>query len=138
MCFGKCINNGELSQANTKAIRADSRASQLEGELEMMNDRIAVLALACQSLWELLQENTGISAAEFDQKMEEIDLRDGVKDGKMTADHGLAVPNAVAKPVDGEKIVSTVEIKPDREKSLGSDKTILSSLLLNRCTLLYV
>ena len=73
-----------ISQANTKAIRADSRASQLEGELEMMNDRIAVL-LACQSLWELLQENTGISAAEFDQKMEEIDLRDGVKDGKMTA-----------------------------------------------------
>lgn len=74
-----------ISQANTKAIRADSRASQLEGELEMMNDRTAVLALACQALWELLQENTGISSAEFDQKMEEINLRDGVKDGKMTA-----------------------------------------------------
>lgn len=73
-----------ISQANTKANRADNRASQLEGELEMMNDRIAALALACQSLWELLQENTGISAAELDQKMEEIDLRDGFRDGKMT------------------------------------------------------
>ena len=74
-----------ISQANTKAIRADSRASQLEGELELMNDRIAVLALACQSLWELLQDHTGITAAELDKKMEEIDLRDGVRDGKMTA-----------------------------------------------------
>ena len=74
-----------ISQANTKAIRADLRAGQLEGELEMMNDRIAVLALACQSLWELLQDHAGIAAADLDQKMEEIDLRDGVKDGKMTA-----------------------------------------------------
>ena len=75
---------GRISQANSKAIRADSRASQLEGELEMLNERVAVLALACQSLWELLRENTDIAPEEFDQKMEEIDLRDGIPDGKMT------------------------------------------------------
>ena len=74
-----------ISQANTKAIRADSRASQLEGELEMLNDRIAVLALACQSLWELLQDHTNLEANDLDRKMEEIDLRDGVQDGRMTS-----------------------------------------------------
>ncbi len=76
--------NSNASQASSKASKAANHSARVEREMKMLDGRVEVLALACQSLWEPLQEHTSVATADFDQKMEEIDLRDGVQDGRIT------------------------------------------------------
>lgn len=45
--------------------------------------RFAHLALVTQTLWELLSEHTNLTQQQMYAKMQEIDLRDGVADGKI-------------------------------------------------------
>ncbi|MEN9019970.1 MAG: hypothetical protein ABF370_05605 [Verrucomicrobiales bacterium] len=42
------------------------------------------LALASQSLWEIVREQTGLTAEDLQKKILEVDLRDGNADGKMS------------------------------------------------------
>ena len=42
------------------------------------------LQLLNQALWELIRERTNLTDEEFEQKAREVDLRDGVSDGRMT------------------------------------------------------
>jgi len=41
------------------------------------------MALGCQAIWELLREHTDLEDEQIILKMEQIDLRDGVKDGEI-------------------------------------------------------
>jgi hypothetical protein len=43
------------------------------------------LSLTCRAMWELLSERTSIAQADLLAKVREIDLRDGVRDGRATA-----------------------------------------------------
>jgi hypothetical protein len=52
--------------------------------VEMLENKIDNLALACQSLWEIIRESTELSEEDLAAKMEEVDLRDGNIDGKIT------------------------------------------------------
>ena len=65
------------SSSEPKAVSTDDKIRWLE-------DRIERLAMACQTLWEILSEQMGIDDDVFEEKLSEIDLRDGVEDGKMT------------------------------------------------------
>lgn len=74
-------------------------ADRLRNEFYALNNRIDALALAIQALWELLKEQTGLTDEQLIKKLEEIDLRDGVADGKIT-------PRPVACPNCGRNISS--------------------------------
>jgi len=52
-------------------------------EMSRLEQRIDRLSLACQAMWELLRDTTDFDDSSIFQKMEEVDLRDGVADGKM-------------------------------------------------------
>jgi hypothetical protein len=72
-----------LGQAQQDATEARRRASEAEiGNIEL-GRRIDHLALACQALFEILSEKAGITHDELTKKMTEIDLRDGVQDGRI-------------------------------------------------------
>ena len=58
--------------------------SEVRVYIERLEHKINSLALACQALWEILKENTELSEAVLAERMQEIDLRDGVADGKIT------------------------------------------------------
>jgi hypothetical protein len=76
---------GRIAQAQNDADRARNKAEQFAlrlDELERRNDRIA---LACQALWEILRERTGLQDEDVFAKMAEIDLRDGKADGRVGA-----------------------------------------------------
>jgi hypothetical protein len=49
-----------------------------------MAEKIEMLALINRALFELLQETTGVSEERLRAKINEIDLRDGQADGRMT------------------------------------------------------
>lgn len=54
-------------------------------EINRIHRRVDRLALACQAMWELLRDSTDIEDKDIFDKMEEVDLRDGVRDEKMGA-----------------------------------------------------
>ena len=73
-----------INKADRKANRAQLKADHTVMAMERLESKIESLALACQSLWEILRENTDLTEAELDEKMQEIDLRDGRLDGKLS------------------------------------------------------
>ena len=82
--FWELYQQRSINAASSSASRAHSRADQVGIDVEMLETKIESLALACQSLWEIVRERTDISQEDMLAKMEEIDLRDGVADGRIT------------------------------------------------------
>jgi hypothetical protein len=72
-------------ETKADATSALTEAKRHERLIDELGFRLARTTLACQALWELVRERAGITEEELLMKMDEIDLRDGVKDGKMTA-----------------------------------------------------
>ena len=56
----------------------------VQQELRDLNHQVQRLSLLNQALWELLSEKYGIPESELAAKIKEVDLRDGVEDGKIT------------------------------------------------------
>lgn len=50
-----------------------------------LTDQLDRLQLMNQALWELLRDRLGITEEELERKAEEVDLRDGKADGRMTS-----------------------------------------------------
>lgn len=74
----------KINQAEHSAQSAKLTAqANLEG-IAYMRSQIDTLTLANQAMWELLSERHGLTEHDLRQKMEEVDLRDGKLDGKLT------------------------------------------------------
>jgi hypothetical protein len=72
------------------AAHADSRrlSTGLDGtnaQLAELRAAVDRLALVNQSLWELVRERTNLTDADLEQRVQEVDLRDGRLDGRMGA-----------------------------------------------------
>lgn len=52
--------------------------------VQALRDEVARMALLNQALWEVLQDRLGLTIKDIEEKVNEIDLRDGVQDGKTT------------------------------------------------------
>ncbi len=82
--FWELYQMNQISKARSQAGRAKLKAEQVVNHLNLLEEKVANLALACQSLWEVLSETSGITQEQLEAKMEEVDLRDGRKDGKLS------------------------------------------------------
>ncbi|MCA8917308.1 MAG: hypothetical protein KDB90_18100 [Planctomycetes bacterium] len=69
-----------------KDAQRDARHTglRMESELSRLESKVDGLALICQALVELLQEQGGVSDEEIARRIDEIDLRDGRADGRLT------------------------------------------------------
>jgi hypothetical protein len=77
----------ELYQQQRARVGAASSRTQLAPmDLEDLERRTEALTLACQALWEILQDELNLSDAAILKKMQEVDLRDGSLDGRLTVD----------------------------------------------------
>ena len=83
--FWELYQTRQIGSASRKAERATANADRVVTHMMALENKVESLALACQSLWELLRENTELSEKDLEAKMEEVDLRDGRKDGKMSS-----------------------------------------------------
>ena len=81
--FWEMYQQQEISNAQGSASRAESRATNIEYELKRTQEKIDSLALTCQAMWELIRERTNLDESHIEEKMQEIDLRDGKADGKI-------------------------------------------------------
>lgn len=60
------------------------KTESLQMRVKELEHRVSRLSLLNQALWELLTPRLNLTEAELQQKISEIDLRDGVEDGGIT------------------------------------------------------
>ena len=84
MNFYGGIDPGGIASAQLKADSAKDKVDRSAHQIEHLERKVDKLSLACQALWEMLCERTGLTDDQLLIKMQEVDLRDGVADGKMT------------------------------------------------------
>ncbi|MGV3629316.1 MAG: hypothetical protein ACO1PN_16685 [Betaproteobacteria bacterium] len=75
--------NSAASNAEFAKRDAESTAARLHSESLRLEAKIDALALVCQALWEIVREKTDLTENDIEQKMTEIDLRDGREDGRI-------------------------------------------------------
>jgi ribosomal protein L32 len=75
---GNIVNLGG-SQA---AARAESVARSVQQRYKAMEANLAKTLMICETLWELLRDEHGWTDQKLYKKLHEVDMRDGVLDGK--------------------------------------------------------
>lgn len=80
--FLNLFQQTQINQTKSELQNNRSKLSRLDIKAETADERIDRLSLACQALWEVLEEKGLVSRSEFIAKIEEVDLRDGRLDGK--------------------------------------------------------
>lgn len=82
--FWNLSQEHRLNRGAGETARAESRASQAIDQMVSVEMKLNTITLACQAMWELLQESQGLTNEQLQQKMEEVDLRDGKLDGRIS------------------------------------------------------
>ncbi len=79
-----------MQQFRILGLQGEINATRRETHETMTNfvrgfdNRFSALALICEALWELLSEHTDLTEDDFKKKVLEIDMRDGIQDGKVS------------------------------------------------------
>ncbi len=72
------------ARAESEARKSQTKAGAVQRELRMLGERLDKLVLVNMAMWSLIQERTGVTEEDLANRVQEIDLRDGVADGKVT------------------------------------------------------
>jgi len=68
--------------SSSSAARATSKAHAVERKLRVLEANLAKCLMINEVLWEMIRDNHGMTEKELHEKIYEIDMRDGVLDGK--------------------------------------------------------
>ena len=70
------------STAGHDAARAKGEAQAASQRVKILEANLAKALMICETLWELLRDEHGWNDAALHKKLHEVDMRDGVLDGK--------------------------------------------------------
>lgn len=70
------------SAAAGDAARAKSKAGSVEREVRVLKANLAKSMMINEALWELIRDQHGLTEKDLHDKLYEVDMRDGVLDGK--------------------------------------------------------
>jgi len=62
--------------------RAESKVTTLQRQNKMLEANLAKVLMICEALWEMLKAQHSLTEEHLYKKLYEIDMRDGVLDGK--------------------------------------------------------
>jgi hypothetical protein len=79
------------AQARVSAARFDAKAAL--AQIEQLEQRVDRLALLCQAMFEEMQRTAGFSESRLKERILEIDLRDGKRDGRLAPSVGNKCPD---------------------------------------------
>ena len=77
--------NGRIAGAEAAADRGAHKAERVAQNVRDVEERLDKLSLLNYALWSLLQEKLGVSEAELLARVEELDLKDGKLDGRISS-----------------------------------------------------
>jgi hypothetical protein len=75
----------EIRDNRENLSKTKDSVDSAQRELNRLRDQMMRMSLVNLAMFELVSERLGITQAQLEAKMREIDLRDGVEDGKFTA-----------------------------------------------------
>jgi hypothetical protein len=75
----------QIGKANQAAAQAASSASRVQSDVANLEQVVESLMLTCQAMWELLREQSNLTDEALMRRIQEVDLRDGARDGRMAA-----------------------------------------------------
>ena len=73
-----------INEVESTAQESGRKATDFQERVRQLEDSVARLALVNAAMWSLLKGHTGLTDAALAARVREIDLRDGVEDGKFT------------------------------------------------------
>lgn len=72
-----------ISSAESSALRGEEKASDAVRTVQYFQDRLDKLTLINMAVWSLIREKTNLTEEDLLERIKEIDLTDGVLDGKV-------------------------------------------------------
>lgn len=78
------IQQSRIERAERSASNAGQKAELQAIEQRDLTRQVEHLTLACQAMWELLRDHSGLTEGQLERKMKEIDERDGRRDGRIS------------------------------------------------------
>jgi hypothetical protein len=75
-----------INDVEQAAQDSGRKATDFQERVRLLEDSVARLALVNAAMWSLLKDRTGLTDAALTARVRDIDLRDGVEDGKITPD----------------------------------------------------
>ncbi len=72
-----------ILSAETSAHRAAGKAEGVGIDVHTLQAQVAQLALVTEAIWAIVKEQTNLSDEDLRRKVREIDLQDGVLDGRV-------------------------------------------------------
>lgn len=85
--FSIAAQAARMAEINYETISAENagvKYERINAHLKELESRYDRLAIACQAMWELIQEKTELTEEDLNNKISEVDLRDGTSDGKIS------------------------------------------------------
>lgn len=80
--FAESITTASIAQNTARA--AQTYVDALERRVKRLEEQVERLTLGSMALAKLLRDRLGVPQAEIESRVQEIDLRDGKLDGKLT------------------------------------------------------
>ena len=77
------LPTGEGRENRKRTDAAMREVRDVEGQLTRLQNRLDRLHVITQALWELMREKLALSDEDLTKLIEDIDLRDGAKNGKV-------------------------------------------------------
>ncbi len=73
------------AQASSSANHAVAQSEQARSEVQRLRSELDRLTLICRAMWSLLQDTSGLTEDDLMRRIEEVDLLDGKRDGRVQA-----------------------------------------------------
>ena len=77
------LQQRQIGKARQSAAQAENSATRTQNEVEELERVVESLMLSCQAMWELLREQGNLTDEILLKRMQDVDLRDGRRDGRM-------------------------------------------------------
>ena len=72
------------SEAEKAARKSETASAEVQREMGILEERLEKLVLVSMALWSLIEERTGLTEQDLVERVQKLDLEDGVADGKIT------------------------------------------------------
>ena len=88
---------GSISSRGSSSASSSVNVTRLERKIKQLEANLAKSLMINEAIWELLRDRAGITEQQFNDKLYEVDMRDGVLDGKNQRNQAVPCPNCNRK-----------------------------------------
>lgn len=78
------ISSAMQNMADSMSTAGRRESAEVRSGVAELEERLDRLTLICMAMWDILKEKGGLVEQELMDRMQQIDLADGVADGKVT------------------------------------------------------